>query len=97
MPQQKVVASKRIAVGGMQHETNTFAPHLATLDAFERADSWPALTVGEPFSTPCGAQYSVVRLYRTRRGDGHHLHPLCWCSAEPSSYVTREAFERVAE
>jgi len=29
---------KIIAVGGMQHETNTFAPHLAPWEAFERAD-----------------------------------------------------------
>ena len=28
---------------------------------------------------------------------GHELHPLCWCSAEPSSYVTRDAFERVSK
>ena len=35
-----------IAVGGFQHETNTFAPHLAPYAAFERADSWPGLTSG---------------------------------------------------
>ncbi|MCP4331717.1 MAG: M81 family metallopeptidase [Gammaproteobacteria bacterium] len=28
---------------------------------------------------------------------GYRLHPLCWCSAEPSSYVARDAFERVVE
>ena len=38
---------KIIAVGGFQHETNTFAPHLAPFEAFERADSWPGLTVGD--------------------------------------------------
>ena len=37
---------KVIAVGGFQHETNTFAPHLADYAAFERADSWPPLTGG---------------------------------------------------
>jgi len=30
------------------------------------------------------------------RGKGHELLPLCWCSAPPSSYVEREAYERVA-
>ena len=37
---------KRIAVGGFQHETNTFAPHRAPYSEFERADSWPGLTRG---------------------------------------------------
>ncbi|MDH3762740.1 MAG: M81 family metallopeptidase, partial [Gammaproteobacteria bacterium] len=41
-------ASKTIAVGGFQHETNTFAPHLAPFENFERTDSWPGLTIGEP-------------------------------------------------
>jgi len=98
MPQQNVVAPKRIAVGGMQHETNTFAPHLATLSAFERADSWPALTIGEPlFATMRGLNIPLSGFIESATQGGHHLHPLCWCSAEPSSYVTHEAFERVAE
>ena len=33
----------RIAVGGFQHETNTFAPQQATWDEFVRADAWPPL------------------------------------------------------
>ena len=31
----------RIAVGGFQHETNTFAPQQATWEEFVRADAWP--------------------------------------------------------
>ena len=89
---------KKIAVGGFQHETNTFAPHLATLEAFEHADSWPALTIGEPlFDTMQGLNIPLPGFIERAEQDGHSLHPLCWCSAEPSSYVTREAFERVAE
>lgn len=89
---------KLIAVGGFQHETNTFAPHLATLQAFERADSWPALTRGaDLFDTLCGLNIPLPGFIGSARGDGHELLPLCWCSAEPSSYVTREAFERIAE
>ena len=33
-----------IAVGGIQHETNTFAPTKAGLDAFETGGSRPPLT-----------------------------------------------------
>ena len=36
----------RIAVGGFQHETNTFAPQQATWDEFVRADAWPPLLRG---------------------------------------------------
>ena len=37
----------KIAVGGFQHETNTFSDTLATFDEFARHDSWPGLTRGE--------------------------------------------------
>src|SRR5207237_944373 len=36
----------RIAVGGFQHETNTFAPQRATWADFERADAWPGFVRG---------------------------------------------------
>jgi len=37
-----------IAVGGFQHETNTFAPSKADYAAFEQGGGWPALR------TACG-------------------------------------------
>jgi microcystin degradation protein MlrC len=36
----------RIAVGGFQHETNTFAPLKATWADFERVDAWPPFVRG---------------------------------------------------
>ncbi|MGH8676931.1 MAG: M81 family metallopeptidase [Burkholderiales bacterium] len=36
----------RIAIGGFQHETNTFAPSKATFDAFARGGAWPPLLQG---------------------------------------------------
>ncbi|HWD57418.1 MAG TPA: M81 family metallopeptidase, partial [Stellaceae bacterium] len=36
----------RIAVGGFQHETNTFAPLRATWEDFARADAWPGYVRG---------------------------------------------------
>ena len=91
-------AQKLIAVGGFQHETNTFAPHLAPYDAFERADSWPGLTTGtDLFEVMAGLNIPLSGFIDSAQQDGHRLHPLCWCSAEPSGYVTRDAFERVAD
>lgn len=90
-------ASKTIAVGGFQHETNTFAPHLASFEAFARADSWPALSSGEAlFETMAGLNIPLSGFIDRARQHGHQLRPLLWCSAEPSSYVTRDAFERIA-
>src|ERR1700747_1706988 len=87
----------RIAVGGFQHETNTFAPLKASWADFERADAWPPFVRGpqlieavEGFNIPiAGAVKALLAL-------GHDLVPLCWCSAPPSSYVEREAYEKVA-
>ena len=87
----------RIAVGGFQHQTNTFAPLKASWADFERADAWPPFVRGpqlieavEGFNIPiAGAVLALQAL-------GHELVPLCWCSAPPSSYVEREAYEKVA-
>ena len=88
---------RRIAVGGFQHETNTFAPHLADYEAFARADGWPALTRGEAlFEAMAGLNIPLGGYLERARAAGHELLPLCWCSAEPSGYVTRDAFERIA-
>ena len=36
-----------IAVGGFQHETNTFAPSKADFAAFAQGGAWPPLTEGD--------------------------------------------------
>ena len=90
-------AKRTIAVGGFQHETNTFAPHLADFEAFERADGWPALTCGEALFEVMDDLNIPLSGYMARaRAAGHDMIPLCWCAAEPSGYVTRDAFERIA-
>ena len=52
----------RIAIGGFHHETNTFAPSLATLADFETGDEWPELTTGR------GLADRVRRMNRTIAG-----------------------------
>ena len=86
----------RIAVGGFQHETNTFAPQRATWDDFARADAWPGYVRGpELFDAVEGYNIPIAGAVETLRGLGHELVPLSWCSAPPSSYVEEEAYERV--
>ena len=87
----------RIAVGGFQHETNTFAPQRATWEDFERADAWPPFLRGaEMIAAVEGFNIPIAGAIKTLRAVGHEIVPLSWCSAPPSSYVEKEAYEKVA-
>jgi len=89
---------KRIAIAGFQHETNTFAATLASYSEFEKADAWPGLIHGDEVLR----QLSGVNISSTGFADaamaagGFEIIPVLWCAAEPSSYVTTDAFERIA-
>ncbi|TBR29345.1 MAG: M81 family peptidase, partial [Reyranella sp.] len=90
------IGMARIAVGGFQHETNTFAPQQATWEEFVRADAWPPLLRGsemiagvEGFNIPiAGAVKKLAEL-------GHEIVPLAWAAAAPASYVTEDAYEKM--
>ncbi len=87
----------RIAVGGFQHETNTFAASRAGLAEFEAPDAWPGLVAGEAlFDAVAGINLPIAGFVEAARVAGHSLVPLLWCSAQPSGPVTREAFETIA-
>lgn len=85
----------RIAIGGFQHETNTFAPTLTPFREFERHDSWPGLTRGAGLiDAVAGINIPITGFIEAAKGT-HDLAPMTWCAAEPSSFVTRDAFERI--
>ncbi|MBX3567873.1 MAG: M81 family metallopeptidase [Rhizobiaceae bacterium] len=91
-----MTARPRIAIAGIQHETNTFAPFGAGWDDFVRADGWPEMTVGEaiidvftPLSIPIGG------FVRAARAECDFL-PIVWAAAEPCSYVADDAFDRLS-
>jgi microcystin degradation protein MlrC len=89
-------AMARIAVGGFQHETNTFAPLEATLADFELADAWPGLISGaDLFDAVKGINLPAAGFIDEARSLSHDLVPLLWCSAQPSAHVTRDAFETI--
>ena len=86
----------RIAIGGFQHETNTFASTNADFEEFVKHDAWPGLVRGpELLDAVEGINLPIWGFMQAAREDGHELVPLCWSSAEPSSYVTEDAFERI--
>jgi microcystin degradation protein MlrC len=87
----------RIAVGGFQHETNTFSPVPATFADFEAPDAWPGLTRGPAlFEAVAGINLPAAGFVQEARALHHQLLPLAWCSAQPSGRVTRDAFERIS-
>jgi microcystin degradation protein MlrC len=87
----------RVAVGGFQHETNTFAAQKAGFADFERAGAWPGLTRGPGlFEAVRGINLPIAGFVEEARASGHDLVPLAWCSATPSAHVTQDAYERIA-
>ena len=87
----------KIAVGGFQHETNTFAPSKATFDQFVRGGGWPPLLEGAAlFDGVAGINLPVSGFIDAMGPDGHLLVPLAWAAASPSAHVTEDAFERIA-
>jgi microcystin degradation protein MlrC len=87
----------RIAIGGFQHETNTFSPVPATFADFEAPDAWSGLTRGPAMlDAVAGINLPAAGFLQEARALRHELLPLAWCSAQPSGRVTRDAFERIS-
>jgi microcystin degradation protein MlrC len=87
----------RILIAGYQHETNTFAPSLADWAAFNRGDSFPAFMRGAVMQAALsGINIPVGGFMEFAKAQGWTLLPSCWAGAIPSSYVTQDAFERIA-
>ena len=87
----------RIAVGGFQHETNTFAPSKATFDEFARGGGWPPLLKGDDvFDGTAGINLPVAGFVEAMRKTTHQLVPTAWAAASPSAHVTEDAYERIA-
>jgi microcystin degradation protein MlrC len=88
----------RIAIGGFQHETNTFAPSKADYAAFEQGGGWPGAQYGESvFGAVEGANIPAAGAIQALRAMGQTLVGTAWAAATPSAQVTADAFERIGE
>jgi microcystin degradation protein MlrC len=86
-----------IAVGGFQHETNTFAPTRADYRAFEAGGGWPGIQFGAAIVPAVeGANIPAAGATEALHALGHRTVGLAWAAASPSAQVTRDAFERIA-
>lgn len=87
----------RIAIGGFQHETNTFAPSRADYAAFEAGGGWPGVQYGASlFDAVQGANIPAGGAIQALRAMGHTLVATAWAAASPSAHVVHDAFERIA-
>jgi len=87
----------RIAIGGFQHETNTFSSTPASLADFEAPDAWPGLTRGGAMlEAVAGINLPAAGFVQEARSLHHEMVPLAWCSAQPSGRVTRAAYEHIS-
>jgi microcystin degradation protein MlrC len=88
----------RIAIGGFQHETNTFAPTRATYQHFAQDGGWPGLRRGgDIMDTMVARNLPIAGFIEQMKGTRHELVPTAWAATEPSAHVTRDAYERIAE
>jgi microcystin degradation protein MlrC len=87
----------RIAIGGFQHETNTFAPSKATFERFARGGAWPPLLRrAEIFDGVSGINLPIAGFIEALRTTRHELVPTAWAAASPSAHVTQDAYERIS-
>ena len=87
-----------IAVGGFQHETNTFAPTQADYAAFVTGGGFPGICFGDDMrATLAGANLPAAGALEAVQAAGHRTVGLVWAAASPSAHVQREAYERIAD
>lgn len=85
----------RIAVGGFQHETNSFVPHRADFAHFAtRRDRPPLLRGPQVIGELQGGSYALSG-FLAELGARHESVPLAWASGGAGGIVTEDAFERI--
>jgi microcystin degradation protein MlrC len=81
---------RRIAVGGIVHETNTFAPERTGLDAFARQGLYEGDQMVDHWR---GTASSLGGALQGLEQAGYQAVPLAYATAMPGGLVTRDAYE----
>ncbi|MFN8621668.1 MAG: M81 family metallopeptidase [Chloroflexota bacterium] len=82
----------RVAVGGISHETNTFAIHPTTYDTFLASGILRGAAMVEQHRTALSTLAGFLELADDPDVD---LVPLMWANTNPSGTITTDAFERL--
>jgi microcystin degradation protein MlrC len=85
-----------ILVAGFQHETNTFAPTMASYESFVRGEDFPGLVRGDGIFGLLNVNLPISGFIHCVRAQGHGVTPVIWAGAGASAHVTTDAYERIA-
>ena len=86
----------RIALAFFFHETNTFAPAKADLDAFRVANTFGGIKRGADLIRNTDVNMPYAGFVNEARSYGWDVVPLTGAGAVPSAQVTKEAYETIA-
>ena len=84
-----------ILVAGFQHETNTFAPTMATYDSFVRGEDFPGMARGQDVKELLQFNIPISGFIRHVEALGHTVTPVIWAGAGASAHVTSQAYEQI--
>ena len=86
----------RIAVGGFQHESNSFAPRPTGWAQFQTPGDFPGVQRGPAMLAALrGIALPIAGIIPALEQAGAAIVPLAWAVANPAGPVTAEAFERI--
>jgi microcystin degradation protein MlrC len=87
----------RIAVGGWQHETNSFAPMPTRYEDFLMPGGYPVLSRGAALLPALtGSATALSGALRVLQAAEVTVEPLLWCLAMPAGPIGDAAFERIS-
>lgn len=85
----------KILVAGFQHETNTFAPTVASYASFVNGEDFPAMARGEDILKLLDVNIPISGFIHHVLEHGHEVIPVIWAGAGASAHVTKDAYERI--
>jgi microcystin degradation protein MlrC len=88
--------SKRVAVAGFLHETNTFAPSLAQVVDFVQGGGYMPMARGQAvIAQSAGINLGIAGAVEFGVLAGWNLVPVLWAGAIPSAHVSQDAYESI--
>jgi microcystin degradation protein MlrC len=89
--------TKRVALAGFLHETNTFAPSSADMASFVQGGGYMSMARGAALMT-AGRGINLGIGGAVDHGDaaGWDMAPVLWCGAIPSAHVTQDAYDLIS-
>ena len=90
--------TKRVAMAGFLHETNTFAPTRALMADFVQGGGYMPLARGQAvIDRGKGINLGIGGAVEFGESAGWDMVPVLWAGAIPSAHVSQDAYESISE